>query len=413
MKKNWMLVVVICVAMVLAACGEESSGEESSAGDSSEEIKIGTVFPLTGSLALLGSESFRGVELAVKEANSNGGIDGKQLTLVSSDAVDADAAQSEATRLINKEGLSLLVGSFSSGISYAASEVAERNGAQYWELGAVADNVTDRNYKSIIRVNPPASYFSITHINFIKEVIAEQIGKDLKDIKVAITHEDSAYGTTIAEEAEKLAAEEGIEIVTIQSYSSTSNDLSSVILNLKKAQPDVVIAVSYINDAILLSKQSEELGYKIPILVGSGGGHTLTDYQKSVGDLANGVFNIDFPQYEINTDFTPGLEEFVAMYEEEYGEVPQSGHSLSNYMGMKVMIQAIDDAGSTDVEKVREAAMNIKIEKGTTATGWGVDFNSESGQNTAGEAYLTQWIDGELLTVWPKEVSIHEPVFKK
>ncbi|TQR18232.1 ABC transporter substrate-binding protein [Psychrobacillus soli] len=408
MKKKWMLVVVICVAMVLAACGDETS-----AGEGSEEIKIGTVFPLTGSLALLGGESFRGVELAVKEVNANGGIDGKQVKLVNSDAVDADAAQSEATRLINKEGINLLVGSFSSGISYAASEVAERNGAQYWELGAVADNVTDRNYQSIIRVNPPASYFSVTHINFIKNVVAEQIGKELKDIKVAITHEDSAYGTTIAKEAEKLAKEEGIDIVTTQSYSSTSNDLSSVILNLKKAQPDLVIAVSYINDAILLSKQSEELGYKIPILVGSGGGHTLTDYQKSVGDLANGVFNIDFPQYEINTDFTPGLEEFMKLYEEQYGEKPQSGHSLSNYMGMKVMIQAIDDAGSVDVEKVREAAMNIKIEKGTTATGWGVEFDSESGQNTAGEAYLTQWIDGELLTVWPEEVSIHEPVFKK
>lgn len=404
MKRNWLLLLGLCISLILAGCSSASS-------ESSDEIKIGTVFPVTGNLALLGSESYRGVELAVKEANENGGINGKKIVLVNSDAVDPDAAQSEATRLINKEGINLLVGSYSSGISYAATEVAERNGALYFELGAVADNVTDRNYQSVIRVNPPASSFSVQHIKFIKEVVTKQLGKSTQDIKLAIAHEDSSYGTTIAEEAKKLAEKEGIEVVTVQSYASSSNDLSSVILNLKKAQPDVVIAVSYINDAILISKQAEELGYDLPIFLGSGGGHTLVDYQKSVGDLANGIFNMDFPQYAINTEYTPGMEDFVAMYEEEYDESPRSGHSLSNYMGMKVVLQAIEDAGTTDVEKVREAAMNIKIEKGTTATGWGVEFDPTSGQNTLSEPYMGQWIDGKLVTVWPADVAVTEPVF--
>ena len=404
MKKNWLLILGLCISLILAGCSGSSS-------ESADEIKIGTVFPVTGNLALLGSESYRGVELAVKEANENGGIDGKEIVLVNSDAVDPDAAQSEATRLINKEGLNLLVGSYSSGISYAATEVAERNGALYWELGAVADNVTDRNYQSVIRVNPPASSFSVQHIKFIKEVVAKQLGKETKDIKLAIAHEDSSYGTTIAEEAKKLAETEGMEVVTVQGYASSSNDLSSVVLNLKKAQPDVIIAVSYINDAILISKQAEELGYDLPVFLGSGGGHTLVDYQKSVGDLANGIFNMDFPQYAINTEYTPGMEDFVAMYEEEYGESPRSGHSLSNYMGMKVVLQAIEDAGSTEVEKVREAAMNIKIEKGTTATGWGVEFDPTSGQNSLSEPYMGQWIDGKLVTVWPADVAVTEPVF--
>lgn len=404
MKKNWLLILGLCISLILAGCSGSSS-------ESADEIKIGTVFPVTGNLALLGSESYRGVELAVKAANENGGIDGKEIVLVNSDAVDPDAAQSEATRLINKEGLNLLVGSYSSGISYAATEVAERNGALYWELGAVADNVTDRNYQSVIRVNPPASSFSVQHIKFIKEVVAKQLGKETKDIKLAIAHEDSSYGTTIAEEAKKLAETEGMEVVTVQGYASSSNDLSSVVLNLKKAQPDVIIAVSYINDAILISKQAEELGYDLPVFLGSGGGHTLVDYQKSVGDLANGIFNMDFPQYAINTEYTPGMEDFVAMYEEEYGESPRSGHSLSNYMGMKVVLQAIEDAGSTEVEKVREAAMNIKIEKGTTATGWGVEFDPTSGQNSLSEPYMGQWIDGKLVTVWPADVAVTEPVF--
>lgn len=403
-------IILIALMVLLAACGGGDKTSGDSEGSSDEPIKIGALYPFTGDLALLGQESFRGVELAVEEINANGGINGRQIEIVKGDAVDPDAAQSEANRLINQENISMIVGSYSSGISFAASEVAERNGALYWELGAVADNITDRGYKSILRTNPPASKFSAVHINFIKNVVTEKLGKGLNELKVAIAHEDSSYGTTIANEAVKLAEEEGINIVSVQPYASGSNDLSSVILNIKKEEPDVLIVVSYINDAIILSRQMNELSVDVPVFIGSGGGHTMVDFQKAVGELAENVLNVDFPQYEINREATPGMDEFIEAYKEKYGNEPSSGHSVANYMGMKVVLDVLKETGGDlDPEKVREAAMNYKAEKGTTATGWGVEFDPETGQNIASEPYVTQWIDGKLLTVYPEEVAIEEP----
>ncbi|MEI3606640.1 ABC transporter substrate-binding protein [Pseudogracilibacillus sp. SE30717A] len=410
MKKISSMLLIV-VMLFLTACGGGSKG---SSGSDDGPIKLGALFPLTGDLALLGEESYRGAELAVEEINANGGINGREVELVKGDAVDPDAAQAEANRLINQENIQSIVGSYSSGIAFAASEVAERNGALYWELGAVADNVTDREYQSILRTNPPASMFSVVHINFIKDVVAAELGKDLSDIKVAIAHEDSSYGTTIADEAEKLAEAEGINVVSIQPYSSTSNDLTSVILNIKKADPDVLIVVSYINDAILISRQMKELNVEVPVFIGSGGGHTMTDFADAVGENSEHILNVDFPQYEINKDATPGMEEFLAAYEEKFGSEPRSGHSLANYMGMKVVLEIIEEAdGELDPEKLREVAMNYKVEKNTTATGWGVEFDEVSGQNKLSEPYITQWIDGELITVYPEEVAIEKPKITK
>ncbi|WP_408008419.1 ABC transporter substrate-binding protein [Pseudalkalibacillus sp. A8] len=400
---------MILFLFVLTACSSTPGG-----GSDSETLQIGALYPLSGNLALLGEESYRGVELAVEQANKNGGVaGGKKIELVKGDAVDADAAQAEANRLINQEGIQAIVGSYSSSISFAASEVAERSGALYWELGAVSDSITDRKYEYILRTNPPASYFSKTHVNFIKDVVTKKLGKDLTDIKVAIAHEDSAYGTTIADEAVKLSKKEGINVVTTQPYSAGTNDLSSVILNIEKEAPDVLIAVSYMNDAILLARQSEELGLDVPVFIGSGGGHTMTDFAESVGEKANGLFNVDFPQYNINREYTPGMGDFLKLYKEKYGQEPRSGHSLTNYMGMKVVLDVLDEVGEIDPDKLKEAALKYTVEPGSTATGWGVEFDQENGQNLKSEPYVHQWIDGELITVWPEKIAVEEPQVNK
>ncbi|WP_042346965.1 ABC transporter substrate-binding protein [Bacillus massiliigorillae] len=408
MKKLFSLMMV-GLLLILSACGSDGASSDGK----SDSLKIGALYPLSGDLALLGEESYRGVELAVEEFNKNGGVEGKKVKLVKADATDADAGQAEANRLVNQEKIKAIVGSYSSSIAFAASEVTERNGVLYWELGAVSDSITDRKYQYVLRTNPPASYFSKVNIDFIKEVAAVKLGKKLNDVKVAITHEDSAYGTTIAEEAKKLAKKEGINIVTTQGYSSGSNDLSSVVLNLKKAQPDVLIAVSYLNDAILLARQSEELGFKVPVFIGNGGGHTMTDFKDAVGDLANGVFDVDFPQYKINREYTPGMDHFLELYKDKYGKDPRSGHSLSNYMGMKVVLDVLSEVGEVDPDKLKEAALKYSAEAGSTPTGWGVEYDSKNGQNKKGQPYMHQWIKGELVTVWPENVSVEEPVINK
>ncbi|MBO8140780.1 MAG: ABC transporter substrate-binding protein [Firmicutes bacterium] len=374
-----------------------------------QEIRIGAIYPRSGSLALLGEESWRGAEIARQERNEAGGILGRQIVFVNADAPNVNAARSEAERLISQQGVQLLIGTYSSALSMAASEAAARRGVTFFELGAISDGITQRGYKTVFRTNPTASMFVAAQMAFLRDWMAPQMGKEPEQLRVAIAHEDSDYGTSVAENMRREAERLGLNLVSVQPYSSTSTDLSSVILRLRAASPDVIVAVSYAQDAILLQRQAHELGLRSKV-VGTGGGHSLSSFYEALGDLAEGVFNVDFTQYEVNTAFTPGLEEFRERYRATFGEEPRSGHSLANYMGAHVLFDIIErSGGSLDPERIRASTLSYVVRPGQLATGWGVRFD-ETGQNVGATPLVTQWRGGKLVTVWPEQAAVMAPV---
>lgn len=403
MKKN-VLLCLLSISLVLMFCGGAHAKKEA--------LKIGALYPRSGSLALLGEESWRGAEIARVERNKQGGIAGQEIVFVNGDTSDVSAARSEAERVIEQEKVPIILGTYSSSRSMAATEVAARKGIPYFELGAIANAITERGYKTVWRTNPTAADFSKSQVTFITDWFAPKIGKKPSEIRVSIAHEDSDYGTSVAASFSKLAKEKGIQVVSVDPYSATSNDLSPVIFRLKQANPDIVIAVSYAQDAILLSRQAHELGFNKP-LFGTGGGHSLKSFQEALGKQAEGVLDVDFTQYEVNRSFTPGMDKFLKEYQEMFKESPKSGHSLANYMGTKVLFDILEaTGGSTDVKKIQEAAAKMDIPLGSTATGWGVKFN-ENGQNMRANPFIMQWRDGKLVTVWPKDAAVMEPVLPK
>lgn len=399
MKK--LLLVTLALALVMSLAPVSFAAEE--------EIVIGALYPRSGALALLGEESWRGAEIARMVRNQNGGIKGKKIVFANADAPDVSAARSEAERLIEQQKVGLILGSYSSALSMAATEVAARKNKLYFELGAIANAISARGYKTVFRTNSTAAGFSKGQVDFIVDYIAPALGKKPQDIKVSVAHEDSDYGTSVAGSFKKMAEGAGLKVVSIEPYAAKSSDLSPVIFRLKKADPDVIVAVSYAQDAILLGRQAAEYKLNKPF-IGTGGGHSLQSFQKALGDKANGVFNIDFTQYEVNTKFTPGLTEFLELYRKTYKEDPRSGHSLTNFMGTNVVFDIIEKTGGNfDPNKIREAAMAVDIPLGKTANGWGVKFN-EKGQNTRASAFVTQWRDGKLLTVFPKGAAVTKPI---
>lgn len=377
-----------------------------------ETLEIGALYPISGGLALLGEESWRGAEIARLQRNKAGGIAGMEVVFAQGDASTVSAARSEAERLIEQKKVPAIIGTYSSSRCMAASEVAARKGIPYFELGAIANAITDRGYDTIWRTNPTAADFSKAQVDFISQWYAPKLGKKPSEIRVSIAHEDSDYGTSVADSFSELAEEAGMKIASIEPYAANTNDLSSVIFRLRKADPDLVVAVSYANDAILLARQAYELKLKAPIM-GTGGGHSLQSFAEALGEEADGVFNVDFTQYAINLDFTPGLNAFYALYKKTFNEEPRSGHSLANYMGANVVFDLIEKTGgSLDPETIRKAAMKLDISPGSTATGWGVKFN-ENGQNTAAAPLVTQWQEGMLVTVWPKAAALRAPIIQE
>ena len=370
-------------------------------------IKVGALYPFSGGLAVLGEESFRGLEIAVDERNAAGGIQGgKQVELIKGDAVDPNQAVGEARRLISVVDVKAIFGTYSSSRAFAASQVAELAGIPYFELGAISNPITERNFKYVFRTNPTSRDFAVSTVDAVINAVAPAVGVDAKDLKVAIIHEDSLYGTTVAGYQEERAKESGLNVVEVLPYSANAVDLSSLILRLKGAKVDVVLQTSYQNDTVLFFRQAKEAGYALKAAIGAGGGYSMMDTVEALGpDNIEGALNVDFTQYRTNPAAAPGINEFVEKYKAKYNEPPRSGHSLANYFGARVFLDALDRAGSMDKDAIRKAILATDVPVKTTPTGWGVKFD-ESGQNTRASVFLMQWQGGKLVTVYPPEAAV-------
>lgn len=390
----------------LTGCGSSSTA----ADNSKNPIRIGALFPFTGNLAQLGEESFRGAEIARKEINAKGGINGRQVEFIKGDAVDAKAAVAEAERLITNEKVDIIIGTYSSSLSYAATEVAERNSKIYWELGAVADDITERGFKYLFRVAPRARQYGYTGAEFTANVVAPALKKDPKDMKVGIIFEDGLYGTTVSKFAKEKAEQLGLKVVAFEAYNTKAVDLTSLIMKLKNSQPDVVMAVSYMTDLLLYWRQAKELGFDTPMYVGMGGAATNDEFKQAVGEKGvEAVLNVAFGDNAVNPQYAPGLQDFLAAYKKEFGRDATSAYPVVNYVGTKVLFDAIAKAGSTKPDDVRKAALTIDIPIGGTASGWGVKFagpdSKSAGQNEREQMVVAQWQKGKTVVVYPEKLS--------
>ncbi|MCZ4094506.1 ABC transporter substrate-binding protein [Sinorhizobium psoraleae] len=365
------------------------------------DVKFGALYPFSGQLALLGEESARGLEIAVDEINAAGGIQGEKVVLVRGDAVDNNQAIGEARRLISLEQVAAIFGTYSSARSIAASQVAELSGIPYFELGAVADEVTGRGLKYLFRTNPYAADMGKMIVDMVADKIAPGIGKKPEELKIGIIYEDSSYGTSVSTHQANYANERGLNVVVSSGYPAATVDMSSLVLELKQAGVDVVLQTSYQNDSVLFLQQANEAGYKPAAVIGGGGGYSMQPTADAVGhDVIDGVLDVDFTQYLVNTKATPGLDAFVEAYKTKYGSAPRSGHSLNNYVGAKALLEAIGKAKGFEPDTIVEAVKAMDIPDGATAAGYGIKFG-ENNQNERASMMGMQWQGGKLVTVYP------------
>lgn len=387
--------LLVAAALVLTAGGAKA-----------EDLKLGALYPFSGGLALLGDESFRGLELATEEANAAGGLRGMRIAIVKGDAVDAAQAVGEARRLVSVERVKAVFGTFSSSLALAATQVTQLAGVPYFEMGAISNPITERGMKYVFRTNATARDFARTMVDSVADVVAPALKVEAKALKVGIIHEDSLYGQTVSGFQKSRAAERGLNVVEVLAYPANAVDLSAVILRLKGSGVDIVLQTSYQNDTVLFFRQAKEMGFKPKAAIGAGGGYSLADSAKAVGfENIEGALDVDFTQFRTNPAAAPGVDEFVKRYTAKYGVPPRSGHSLANYMGAKVYFQALAKAKDLGADSIRAAVLATDIPIGGTATGWGAKFG-EDGQNVRAVPFLMQWQGGHLVTVHPAAAAV-------
>uniref|UniRef100_A0A7J3SMA3 Leucine-binding protein domain-containing protein n=1 Tax=Fervidicoccus fontis TaxID=683846 RepID=A0A7J3SMA3_9CREN len=403
MKRRVFFLISVAVLLGFAISQMANAAEE--------VIKLGTIFSRTGPLANLGLESWRGAELARIVQNQKGGLLGKKIEFVNGDAVDPKAAVSETERLCTVEKVPIILGSFSSSISLAASAKADQYRVIYWELGAVGDQITQRGLKHVFRTCPTGSDLGRDQLRFAVNVLAPLIGKSKDTIRIASVYEDSAYGTACAEGIRDLAHEMGIKLAIDQSYNFKASDLSSLVMRVKAANPDVILESSYENDGILFFRQSQELGLKVKMIVGSGGGMNLPGYRNALGSAVdNLVCNVGYPGYNLNPAYARGIDKLAELYVKTFKKEPTSVFSVINYMGTMVLWDVIQRAKSLDSAKLVKAAFETDIPGDQTLLRYGVKFaqpgSKNMGQNILARYFVSQWQNGELVIVHPEKAAL-------
>ena len=393
---------VLCFCVTLGASGPALS---------KDAIRVGTLYPMTGPLALFGNEEWRGAEVARVVQNEKGGVLGKNIEYVKADAPDAKAGTAEAERLITVEKVPLIVGSYSSSIAYAATAVAEKYKVIYFEFGGIADPITERGFKYLFRINPLASDFGVRAVELSEKSICPIIGVKPGETRVAVIYEDTLYGTTVGTSAVKYAKERGFKVVADAPYSAKAVDLSSLVMSLKASKPHIIIATSYLNDAILFWRQAKELKLNVKAMIGCGGGWGTKDSADALGDTINGILNVDITQpRNTNEKFCPGITEYSRRYEKLFGYPPRSGHSLRSYSGCFHVWDIVQRAGSLDPDAIRKAAYETDVPEGTTPTGWGVKFAPEGhpkqGTSLRAKPIVMQWFGQDQYTVWPPGAAV-------
>jgi len=395
-----------------------------------KKLKIGVIYDYTGPLAGGGSDLHAlGAKIMIDYFAKRGGVEGYAIEALYADAQSKpDVAINEAVRLIEQEKVDMLLGFYSSAQCVPAAARVEQLHKFMWITTCISSAVLEnRNLKYVFRVQPSGRQFGLMSMDFLAQNAKAKLGKEPKDVRVAIIHEDGAYGVDVSKGNEEGAKKAGFNIVLKEGYSATAPDLSPMVTKLKRGRPDVIFHTGYNPDISLFLRQARELGLRFSALVGHGAGYGVYDKLKeSLGKDVNYFFNVDPISIWLANEkaLKPQLPPLIKMVGEEYdkarpGTVVKSAHvgmSASNtYVFMtEVLPRAIKKHGGVDADALRKAALEVDLPEGGTMLGFGVKFAGEgspmAGQNERAFPVIVQYIDDKVNIVWPKALQHREPV---
>jgi len=365
-------------------------------------LRIGAVNPYSGPMALYGDELTRGFELAVERANAAGGVLGRKIEIVRGSATTPQEGIAAVEQLVGRDKVDVLIGTYVTAISNAASEAALSNGKLFWETNALARTLTDRGLPNFARSGPASDTFALRSIQGATKLVADGLGKPARDLKIWIEHEDSAFGTSIATEQVRLLKEAGVTQVGIGTHSAKSVDLSDSILRARNFAPDLWLSTAYVADHNLLLRTAREQAFKPGAIMLVGTGDTFETLDAVGKEALEGVLLVSYPRADVGEAYAPGASTFLAAYRAKYNREPIAPQAMSAYVGMRVLLECIAAAGSTEYEKVIAAAAKMDKPFGTYETGYGVKFDATM-QNIRALPLIAQWQSGRVIAVFPPE----------
>lgn len=375
--------------------------------NAADYIKFGAALSLTGKLAKEGNLVKNGYELWKETVNKKGGIKvGGKKYLVDikyyDDESDPNRGAKLVEKLITEDKIKLILGPYGSESVFATSAITEKYGALMVQGGAAADKLYTRGFKNLFGIYTVATEYMDDILEMLKD-------KNPKPTTVAIVYSNDLFSTQVAQGAKASAQKYGYNVVLYQDYPKGTQDLSTVIVQIKGKKPDIIIGCGHFQDTIIIVKQSKD--YKVnPKALAFSVGPTLPDFVNSLKTDSENVFGsaqwtkslkYKDPVFVSNT-------EFVKMYTNKYKEDPNY-HSAGGAAAAVIFQRAIEKAGTfTDINKIREALYNFNEE-----TLFGKIQFEKTGKVVGKGMAVIQIQNGAQKTVYPESVAEANMIYPK
>ena len=302
------------------------------------DIKMAVTGPLTGPNAAFGAQLKNGVEQAVEDINATGGILGQKIEVsVGDDVSDPKQGVSVANKFA-ADGVKFVIGHFNSGVTMPASEAYQENGILEITPSATNPKITERGMWNIFR--------TCGRDDQQGEVAGKYILANFKGKKIAIVHDNSAYGKGLADETKKAMNKGGMKEVLYEGINTGEKDYSALVSKIKASGADLVYWGGLHTEGGLIVRQMRDQGVKAPLM--GGDGITDDEFASIGGPGVEGTLMTYGPDARNN----PAAKDAVAKFRAKKFE-PEA-YTLYSYAAVQVMKQAAEQAKSLDPKKVAE-----------------------------------------------------------
>ena len=328
-------------------------------------IRFGAPLPLTGPLAPEGVKQQQGYDLWAEQANKAGGISvGEKKYKVEIVYVDYQSNTPRAVQateqLITQDNINFMFAAFGSGAAKAASTVSEKYKVPTMAAAASSVQVYDQGYKYLFGTFTPNDTLTTPLTEIIKSK-----APDVK--KIAILARNDLFPLAIAQEMEKSAKANGMEVVYFEKYAIGTLDHSAALSQIKSLSPQWIFITGYINDLLLARKQMVDQQIKAPVVTMIAG-PAYKDFIEQAGQTAENITSASWwhPAEEYDgKDIFGKTSNFVKLFHDKYGADPDYGQASAAACGALFQL-AIEKAGSLDRDKVRDELAKLDI-----VTFWG------------------------------------------
>jgi branched-chain amino acid transport system substrate-binding protein len=419
--KYGILFAVAVISLLLAS----SLGQVAGAENGADEIKIGVVAPLTGGASTTGLDMWQAAVLAADEINAQGGVNvsgvNMQITLVKGDTgTSPETGVKVVTKLITEDEVDLLIGGFSSGITYADSVVAAEHKVPFIVTGASSPIITmrdDIDTAYFFHHCPTTDAYGEDTLLFVDEIIRPAINERFsfpedRTLRLGVLYQDSKYGEGVYDGITKAIDEHGlnVEVVAAEKFKMSETDFRTVLTVIKAANPDVVYPAAFLNEQKLIVAQGRrDVGLNTIYL--SVECCDDPDYYTGVERWGeNSIQESRFSPYTIPAgEIHDAVVQYKQDFEDKWGVAP-SMMGASTYDGVYIAAEAVKNAGTLDKEAVRASLAEIEMPQIVEAMENGVITFSPDYRESQFELYMQQLIWDESVgetrpkIVWPDSV---------